>query len=134
MNAHFRSLRKSPLAGWVALATLLAPGCGESITASPVDPSTARAALKTTLDAWKADADPASLKSGSPAITAQDLDWITGAKLVEFKVEGDGNTIGSNLRVPVRLDVKTKDGKVVTKNVNYLVGTSPAVTVFRDIH
>ena len=133
MNARFRFPPKPALAGWAISAAFLATGCGESITAAPVDPSTARAALKSTLDAWKAGAEPASLKSGSPPITAQDLDWLTGAKLVDYRVEGEGTTVGSNLRVPVRLGLKTKDGKNVDKTVNYLVGTSPAVTVFRDI-
>ena len=38
----------------------------------------------------------------------------------------------SNLRVPVQLTLKSKDGKDLTKEVSYLVTTSPAVTVFRN--
>ncbi len=41
--------------------------------------------------------------------------------------------MGSNLRVPVKLSLRGKDGKDAAKTVNYLVGTSPSLTVFRDV-
>ena len=116
----------------LTLAAVLVSGCGDSMSAAPLDASRAREALKSTLDAWKSGAEPSSLASSS--ITAQDLDWLGGSKLVDYRVEGEGKAVDSNLRVPVRLSLKAKDGKDVAKSVHYLVTTSPSVTVFRDIH
>ena len=119
---------------WLAVvAALFAAGCSEgAYQAAPLDASKAKLALTTTLDAWKKGEDPSALKNTSLAITAQDLDWIGGATLVSYEVKGEGTPVDSNLRVPVQLSLKSKDGKDVTKSVHYLVSTSPAVTVFRD--
>jgi hypothetical protein len=133
MIASMRYPLRSLVVGSVAIATLLVSGCGDSITAAPLDSSRARDALKTTLDAWQAGSTPDSLKSGSPSITAQDLEWLGGAKLVGYQIEGEGTAVGSNLRVPVQLSLKSK-GKDAKKTVHYLVSTSPSVTVFRDFH
>ncbi len=122
-----RKLRASLL----ALAALAAAGCAESIGPTPLDEGKARDALKVTLDAWKDGSSTDSLKSGPQAIVAQDLDWQTGAKLVDFSIEGDGKKVDSNLRVPVKLTLKDASGKGAVKTVNYLVTTSPKVTVFR---
>lgn len=113
-----------------AAATLLA-GCSGSKNA-PVDADRARDALKTTLDGWKKGDSPAALKDGSPSITVQDLDWLAGARLVDYQVDGEGKAVEANLYVPVKLTLRTKDGKEVKKNVSYVVGTSPIVTVFRN--
>ncbi len=120
-------------ASFLALAALVAAGCAETITAAPLDSSKARDALKTTLEAWKRGDEPSALKSASPAITAQDLDWLAGSKLVSYEVKGEGTGVGSNLRVPVQVTLTDKDGKDVVKTVNYVVGTSPSLTVFRDV-
>lgn len=114
------------------LATLLMAGCAETIAPTALDPSKAREALKTTLETWKKGDAPDTLKTASPAITAQDLDWLSGAKLVDYQIKDDGKGIDSNLKVPVQLTMKSKDGKDVVKNVHYLVTTSPSLTVFRS--
>lgn len=116
----------------LTLLAAAASGCGHRISAAPLDSSKARDALKTTLEAWKSGADASSLKSNSPSIVAQDLDWLGGAKLVGYQIEGEGTPVDSNLRVPVKLTLTGKDGTEATKTVNYLVGTSPALTVFRS--
>ena len=125
--------RRAILASSLALAALVAAGCAETITAAPLDHSKARDALKTTLEAWKKGDEPSALASASPAITAQDLDWLAGAKLVSYEVKGEGTGVGSNLKVPVELSMKAKDGKDIVRTVNYVVGTSPSLTVFRDV-
>jgi hypothetical protein len=115
----------------LALAALVAAGCEEKFAATSVDSSKALDALKTTLDAWKKGDAADTLKTASPAITAQDLDWLGGASLTDYAIEGQGDKVDSNLKVPVKLTLKTKDGKDVTKTVKYLVTTSPSITVFR---
>jgi hypothetical protein len=115
------------------LAAILPAGCsGGGYSAQPLDHARAREALNTTLDAWKKGQEPASLKTASPPIVAQDMDWSAGATLLAYEVKGDGKGVDSNLKVPVQLTMKTRAGKDATKTVNYLVTTSPAVTVFRD--
>ncbi len=68
-----------------------------------------------------------------PAMTVQDLDWMGGSRLIEYRVEGDGQEAGTNLRVPVELTIQDKDGKRIKKKVKYTIGTSPMLTVFREI-
>lgn len=121
----------SVLVGAVTVGGLL-PGCFQGSAAGPVDPPVALEALRVTLEAWKREKPIDSLESGSPQVVAQDLDWLAGLKLVDYQVEGDGKENDVNLRVPVKLTLKTLQGKQVKKNVTYVIGTSPAVTVFRD--
>jgi hypothetical protein len=110
-----------------------AAGCGGGLRLADVDPVAAREALEKTLDGWKKGDAPAALKSGTPSIVAQDLDWLAGAKLVDYRVSGDGKPMAANLHVPVTLTLKTAKGKEVKKNVTYIVGTSPYLTVFRSL-
>ena len=85
-----------------------------------------------TLDHWKQGDSIDSLKSGSPSIIAQDFDWMAGSTLVAYEVDGGGKENDVNLRVPVKLTLKSAQGKETTKAVTYVIGTSPALTVFRE--
>jgi hypothetical protein len=114
-----------------AFAAMLA-GCSGSGRAAPVDASRAREALTIALDGWKKGDSPSALKDGSPSITVQDLDWLGGARLLEYRVTGEGKAVEANLYVPVDLTLKTAQGRETKKSVSYVVGTSPIVTVFRD--
>jgi hypothetical protein len=109
-------------------------GCsGEGQRAPAVDPSRARDTLRTTLDGWKKGETLETLKAGSPSIVAQDFDWMAGSKLVSYEVVGDGKFDDANLRIPVKLTLKTPQGEEVKKQVSYVVGTSPELTVFREM-
>jgi hypothetical protein len=120
-----RNNRRSALA---CAAILLLAGCSSvPPVAAPVDPEKARAALRTTLDAWKAGKPIESLTSEGLPIVAQDFDWMQGKKLASYEVLGDGTPMDANLRVEVKLAFD--DGG--DKKVAYIVGTSPKVTVFR---
>ena len=118
----------------VASALALAPlsgGCARGV-AHPVDPDRALTALKAALDAWKDGKTPESLATASPPMVVQDLEWASGAKLLAYQVDGPGNPADANLDVRVRLTVAGR-GKKAERDVRYLVTTSPAVTVFRDM-
>jgi hypothetical protein len=123
----------------VALATLLMPGCGNSSVAHPVDAPQALDALKIALDAWKKGETSQSLASGSPPMTVQDFEWDTGAKLIEYRLVDDGRADGPNLRIQVMITTSgepakgQKQAKPTEKKASYVVGTSPRLTVFRDI-
>jgi hypothetical protein len=124
------------LASLVALATLFLSGCSGSSQAHAVDPPRAREALKLALDQWKGGAEPRSFSSSATPMTVQDFDWAAGAKLIDYQIVDDGKAADANLRVQVKLALSGsgKDkGQIHEKMVWYLVGTSPSVTVFRDM-
>ncbi len=121
------------------LATLLLPGCSDPSRANPVNEMSARDALKTALDGWKKGDTPKSFADASPPMIVQDLEWEGGAKLVDYQLVDDGKAYNANLRVQVKLTLDSDQakskaaGKQTEKTVWYLVGTSPKVTVFRDM-
>lgn len=117
------------LARAVAAALAVAAGC--TPTPDPVDAPRARRALVAALDGWRRGDAPAALRAATPALTVQDLDWSGGARLLDYRVGGDGRETGPNLHIPARLTLRTPQGKEVRKDVTYIVGTSPILTVFR---
>jgi hypothetical protein len=125
---------------WVAVACLgvlsiiMLSGCSGSSHASAVNASLARESLKAALEQWKRGEDPGSLMSSATPMTAQDFEWAAGAKLLDYEILGDGKEEAANLRVSVKITLST-DGKKkgVSKTASYVVGTSPSVTVFRDV-
>ncbi len=121
-------LAVAALAGLAAMAG----GCSWSTGASPVDAPRARQALAVALDGWKKGDPPSAFKDALPAMTVQDLDWIGGARLLDYRIEGDGKEAGANLHIPASLTLRTPQGQEVRKKVSYVVGTSPILTVFRD--
>jgi hypothetical protein len=123
----------------VVLATLLLPGCSNSSVAHAVDEPQARDALKIALDAWKKGETSQSLASSSNRMTVQDFEWDTGSKLIDYQLVDDGRADGPNLRIQVKITTigepakGKKEAKPTEKKASYVVGTSPRLTVFRDI-
>jgi hypothetical protein len=109
-------------------------GCSGA-AAHAVDPSRAQDSLISALDHWKKGDNLGVLASSSTPMTVQDFDWQGGAKLVDYQLVGEGQKRDANLSVKVKLTLAPKqgNGKNVEKTVYYLVGTSPSVTVFRDM-
>ena len=72
-------------------------------------------------------------------MSVQDFEWDTGAKLIEYQLVDDGRADGPNLRIQVMLTTTgepakgQKQAKPTEKKASYVVGTSPRLTVFRDI-
>ena len=125
-----RALLRLALAG--SVTCFCAFGCsGNGVEA--VDAPGARQALRTTLETWKKGGPIGSLKDQNPSIIAQDMDWEAGATLIKFDVLDDGKDASVSLRIPVELTLQEKAGKEVKKKVRYMVGTSPTITVFREI-
>jgi len=120
---------------WFVCAVLgLLLGCeAKTPTSAPVQADKAREALTVALDSWKAGEAIELVQSKPPLfVTVQDFDWMGGAKLIDYEVVGDGTPMDANLKVEVKLKLEGSDGKSSEKTVNYLVGTAPEVTVFRD--
>lgn len=137
MRPYRQQIRRREMIGQgitTLFASCMFAGCAGSRHAEPVDPSQAREALKAALDGWKKGNAPAALQSATPPITVQDLDWQAGARLVDYQVDGAERPVEANLYVPVKLTLRTARGKEVKKQVNYIVATSPIITVFRALH
>jgi hypothetical protein len=118
------------------LTILLLPGCSDPSRAHAVNVPKARDALKFALDEWKkGEKDPKSLASSSTPMIVQDFEWASGTKLVNYELLDDGKAEDANLRVQAKLSLIGSQGptKTIDKKVWYLVGTSPQVTVFRDM-
>lgn len=109
-------------------------GCGASGYQAPVlDLPKARETLTSVLDGWKEGKTPDSLQKRSPPIIVQDIDWTSGAKLVKYELSGDGTEADGSLLTQVKLTLQSSRGGPKEKTVTYIVGTSPGLTVLRDI-
>lgn len=115
----------------VLSVTIQGIGCSEPSDA--VRPDVAKETLITALTAWKNGDSPPLLQERSPAIVVQDMDWTAGAKLQDFQLQGDGKAVGANLSIEVELTLVDAAGASSQQKVWYLVGTDPALTVFRDM-
>jgi len=127
-------------AGVGMLAMLFVSACSGPGQASAVDVPQARDALKAALEQWKSGGDLKSVELSGTKVVAQDPDWAAGAKLVAYQILDDGQSEGVNLRIAVKLTLSNLDtdkgkdkGKPVEKKASYVVGTSPSLTVYRDI-
>jgi hypothetical protein len=129
-------------AGLGMLAMLFVSGCLGSGQASAVDVPQARDALKAAMEQWKSGGDLKSVELSGTKVVASDPEWAAGAKLIDYQILDDGKSEGVNLRVAVKLTLSNLDkdndkgkgkGKPVEKKASYVVGTSPSVTVYRDV-
>ena len=117
------------------LATsFLVEGCGPEKVGpqAPVDQTRGKEALISALDAWKAGKKPEDLAKEKPMINVQDVDWIQGAKLVDYKLTDKIVPQDQRLFVDVQLDMLAPDGKKKQKTVKYTINTSPVLSVFRQ--
>jgi hypothetical protein len=128
----FRNARWAWACGIVCL--LLLAGCSQGTAQSnPVDESKAEDTLMHALDSWKEGETIESLQEQSTKIVVQDVDWTRGAKLLEYEVVGAPEPKDANLIVRVKLKLEDDSGTPSEKTVTYVVGTTPALTVFRDL-
>lgn len=114
----------------VGLVFLL--GCGGRPLPAPADPEQARQALRAALDAWARGEKSQSLRDAAPPISVVDGDWDRGLRLEKYRIESADRVSGPNLLCPVRLTLRTGQGRAIQKQVVYLVGTSPLVSILRE--
>ncbi len=117
----------------LAILSLFIPACGGPRRAGPVDLNKAHAALATVLTNWKQGIDYADLDRKLPEITVQDFDWQSGLQLIDFETLGNDRRDDANLHCPVRLKLRDSAGNEMEKRVTYVIGTSPVITVFREM-
>jgi hypothetical protein len=108
-------------------------GCDSSSSGPPgLNQGVANSSLTAALDAWKQGQTPESLQQGSPSIIVVEPQWNAGAKLVSYQVLEPSTSDGSNLHVPVELELEDGAGVKSKLKVQYTVGTSPKITVFAE--
>ena len=116
-----------------SLVLAAAAGCTRQQHAAAVNPELARQSLRQVLDGWKRGDDLAAFRQATPNITVQDMDWTRGYKLLDYEVVGDGKYDDANLLCPVKLKLQDPKGNAVSREVTYMVGTDPVITVFREM-
>jgi len=121
--------RRGQLA-WVAALGCLLAGCSKLNV--PAQPDLARQSLEATLASWKSGEEPAALAKRSPPITVADHVWKAGHKLTDYRFLGDAANDGVNLHYTVELALADPRGTSVAERVTYIVGTDPAITIFRE--
>jgi len=114
----------------IAWCLAITAGCGHNARSLNLDKETARQSLSKFLDCWKAGGEPNALQADSPAIVGHDTDWDSGKKLVSFTLGAETDD-GTNMHITTELVLSDGRGQA-TKAVDYIVGTSPVITIFRD--
>ena len=113
------------------ICCLLATGCSPA----PVPPSDSKQALELVeklLGQWKSGTTIEELEKMTPPTYVSEALWKGGAKLTDYKVVGDGEMLGPNVRFKISLKYAGKNGAVVERSFYYLVTTTPALTFFRE--
>lgn len=117
---------------WVLICAIVLVGCSSG-NPHPVKVDVAQQTLESTMESWKEGKTPDDLKGESPSVVVQDMEWSSGAKLLAYEIIGEGKPVDANLVAKVKLTLSNAEGKETEKTVTYVVGTSPVLTVFRDI-
>jgi hypothetical protein len=105
-------------------------GCGDpKPLPMAATPESSRAALTTALDGWKAGKSFQDLLNQDPSIIFQDDDLNRGTKLVDYKIEGEGQVHGTGYSYVVSL---TFGGKDKPKKVYYSAVSEPRLAVTRE--
>jgi hypothetical protein len=118
----------------MALPLILAAvssGCGGASVAGPADPVRARQVLRDTLDAWKNGESLDAPARFSPPVHVDDEDWLSGVRLVDYRIGPGDEVTGAALRCPVVLTFHRNRGNARTAAVVYDVTTDPAPVVTR---
>lgn len=121
--------RRCKLLAAAALACVSFAGCGRKNL--PVEPDLAAQSLEAALASWQRGEPLASLDQRTPPITVGDFAWRDGRKLSGYRLLGEAKNDGFNLRYDVELTFADAQGAAV-EQVSYIVGTSPAITIFRE--
>lgn len=113
---------------FLCLLCVVLAGCQRTANSLPLDQPQAREACTEFLTAWK---DGKKLEDLKPKIIGRDSDWAAGKKLESFEILPEEKKHGPNLHLTVKRTLKDEKGKTVKQDVEYVVGTSPVITVFR---
>jgi hypothetical protein len=110
----------------------LVSGCGpRGAVDLSLDKEVARESLTAFLEAWKGGKKPADLQNQKPPIIVGEQEWESGTQLVSYELVGDEIDAGANLHASAELTLKRAEGSESRQRVEYVIGTEPAITIFR---
>ena len=107
-------------------------GCGNGGRVPPSDVAAAETLVRESFQAWQAGSPVRELADARPPVYVADDWWHAGFELDDFQIEGNGELVGTNVRVTVTLNgTHPKLGKRrITQP--FLVTTTPALTIARE--
>ncbi len=122
---------------WSAMSVLsvtcFSLGCsGYSAAEHRVDALLACDTLEKILVQWQQGNTPEDCLTLTPPVVVQDMDWKSGVKLQAFEIIEPGEARDANYYCQVKILLQSAEHGERSKNVTYLVGTSPVLTVFRS--
>ena len=107
-------------------------GCADTVGA-PVNLNLAQETLETVMEGWKDGIKANDLLGQSPSIVVQEPDWNDETKLLDYQILNNDSPAGPNLVATVKLKLGKADGTVSERTATYVVGTSPSLTVYRNL-
>ena len=129
--SHADSCRKTLMVFSLLLCCLLAVGCGPA-KVPPSDSQQALTLVEKLMGQWKSGATVEELATMTPPTYVSEDLWKKGVKLTDYKVVGEGEMLGPNVRFKISLKYSGKNGTVTERSFHYLVTTTPALTFFRE--
>ena len=85
------------------------------------------------MEGWKDGIKANDLLGQSPSIVVQEPDWNDETKLLDYQILNNDSPAGPNLVATVKLKLGKADGTVSERTATYVVGTSPSLTVYRNL-
>lgn len=104
-----------------------AAGCGQGLPPA-ADPGRARAALQTSLEAWKEGQSPDALRARSPAIYFNDDAWKADTRLADYAIRSEAAN-GQGWRCDVQLTLQAGDGQTRDRLASYQIDTDPEIVI-----
>ena len=109
-------------------------GCGGD--PPPLDlastPEKSRELLVSAFDDWKAGATPGSMTAKSPPVYLNDDGFAKGAKLIDYKIEGEPKTVGTGFSYVVTLTIQDGAKPPSAKKLAYRVVTRPNNSISKE--
>ncbi len=105
-------------------------GCSQGARSLKLDKDVAHQSFETFLSAWRDGKTPKDLQEGKPQIICGDHQWRNGQKLVSFEILPTEESDGTNLKLTAKLTIELANKKTEVRTVEYIVGTSPVITIF----
>jgi hypothetical protein len=96
------------------------------------DANAATRVITDTFQQWQSGSTVDDLRNAQPPVYVADDFWIRGYQLRDFSVEKPAETHGTNIRLRMKLRLVDLKGKESAHSINYLVTTTPAVTIARE--
>jgi hypothetical protein len=121
------------LVALIAMTLILqSSGCHRTTVVKVSDANAATQVITDTFQQWKSGSTVDDLRNAQPPVYVADDSWVRGYQLKDFSVEKPAETHGTNIRLRMKLRLVDLKGKESTHSINYLVTTTPAVTIARE--